>query len=679
MRMARILVTVLTVGLAGLGPIARADDLSQQKQYVLGIDTPSRTLLYYSCDQQPYFGGACFTPPAGSTSVRFKILDTTPNSPGGFVRFLSLGGQILSSQAACDDSIVVAVPVGTSRVQVYVDGPSGASGCLSHAAGTTGTITATFRTGAGGGGDPAGYVPSPAVYQVRADKKNYVPSGGSMIQADVYRPDAPGTFPVIVWFDVYSKDDPTVSSLPAERNYFVSRGFVFVEASSPGSNTSGGAYDFAFGPAEQQAAADVVEWSALQAWSNGKVAMEGLSYAAIIEYFAASRRPPHLVTIYPTSSYTDLYRNLIYTGGNLQMGYPVAWDAHNRSFAYAPPLSVASDPGTEFSNYATTVAGYRPLMADIARHPYADDFYAERSPITYNAQTTVPAAVDVGWHDDMVYGGPINFETLGSSDKRIVIGPWGHSEAHQRPGGREERLRWMDHYLKALGSGVEQDPRARVFIPLGGRDDAGHWMTSNAWPLPGTSYVPLYLGGSRSLSDTQPTEAGAASYLFSPTRHSAAVQDVSSGESTSFETPALQSSMTVVGYSELDIKAATTAPDTSWNVSIYDVSPDGAAKKLQSGWLRAGARALDDSRSAIGRPYQAFDHDEPVPAGGFVDYRIPIWPFANEFPAGHRIRVVLSDATAGPGGYPAAMPLYPATNTIAFGGVSVSRLLLPVI
>lgn len=676
--MARIRLTLVLVVLTQLGvpAPARAGQIVMQKQYLLGVDTPSRTIFYVSCDQAPHVGGACFKVPADAARVRFLVEDATRTSPGASIRHLGADGrQLVDPVSICEDTDL-AVPDGTDRVQVLVNGPGeGRDACPSVGIGTAGTITATFTIEGGGGGP--GYVPSPAEHSVRAERKQYVPSGDTTVQVDVYRPDAAGTFPVLVWFDVYYKDDPG-AVVNGERDYFVSRGYVFVHASSPGSNTSGGAYENAFGPAEQQAAYDVVEWAGTQPWSNGKVAMEGLSYAAIIEYFVAARRPPHLVTIYPTSAYSDLYREITHTGGNLQAGYPVVWDVNNRTPAYAPPQSLSADPVTQLSNYATTVAGYRPILADFLLHPNADDFYRVRSPATFNSQTIVPAAIDVGWHDDMVYGGPVNYETLSSSFKRLVIGPWGHSEAHRRPGGRQERLRWFDFHLKGLPSGVDEDPRVRVFVPNGADDGDGTWLNADAWPIPGTAHKAFYLGAGGSLGD-HPGDTGSSAYLYSPTRHATAVGDLTGDdEEVRFETAPLSESVTVVGYPELVLHASTDARDTSWNVAVYDVAPSGSAVLLQRGWLRAAARELDEG-SVTGRPRHAFDGDEDVPAGEVVEYRIAIWPFANKFPAGHRIRLVVSDATAGPGGAPAFMPPDPGVNTLHYGAGAPSRLLLPVI
>jgi uncharacterized protein len=44
---------------------------------------------------------------------------------------------------------------------------------------------------------------------------------------------------------------------------------------------------------------DTIEWVAGQAWSNGKVGMQGGSYLGHVQWRAAMAQPPHLVTIFP--------------------------------------------------------------------------------------------------------------------------------------------------------------------------------------------------------------------------------------------------------------------------------------------------------------------------------------------------------------------------------------------
>ena len=83
---------------------------------------------------------------------------------------------------------------------------------------------------------PAGKLSQPQ-YRMRVEKDVMIPMrDGVMIAANIYRPDAEGTFPALHAADSYQKD--MVGMVPAlpifhcvevnDIEYFVSRGYVFV-------------------------------------------------------------------------------------------------------------------------------------------------------------------------------------------------------------------------------------------------------------------------------------------------------------------------------------------------------------------------------------------------------------------------------------------------------------------
>jgi uncharacterized protein len=98
-------------------------------------------------------------------------------------------------------------------------------------------------------------------------------SDGVQLSAIVYRPDAPGTFPVIVTLTPYNGGMTIVGS---ENAYLVQRGYVQVVVDVRGTGSSGGSWND-FGSREQLDGPEVVEWAAGQPWSNGNVGMWGSS------------------------------------------------------------------------------------------------------------------------------------------------------------------------------------------------------------------------------------------------------------------------------------------------------------------------------------------------------------------------------------------------------------------
>jgi putative CocE/NonD family hydrolase len=70
---------------------------------------------------------------------------------------------------------------------------------------------------------------------------------------------------------------------------------------------------------------DTIEWLAAQPWSSGKVGMIGGSYLGWVQWWAASQRPPHLVTLIPNVSPPDPFFNLPYEYGVFFLGADIWW------------------------------------------------------------------------------------------------------------------------------------------------------------------------------------------------------------------------------------------------------------------------------------------------------------------------------------------------------------------
>src|SRR5918998_2648105 len=114
---------------------------------------------------------------------------------------------------------------------------------------------------------------------------------GVRLNADVYRPDAPGTCPVLLMRTSYDKTVATAMDIldPAA---FVSRGYIVVVQDTRGRGSSDGEWY----PSIYEAldTYDSVEWAATLPGSNGKVGMAGQSYHGLTQYLGAAMRPPHL-------------------------------------------------------------------------------------------------------------------------------------------------------------------------------------------------------------------------------------------------------------------------------------------------------------------------------------------------------------------------------------------------
>jgi len=147
-------------------------------------------------------------------------------------------------------------------------------------------------------------------------------SDGVRLAANVFRPDAPGRFPVILTFTPYSKDyygqhDPFGCSenTPFEGpdpGFWVPDGYVMVHIDDRGTGRSP-----AVGPAGPTIS--MTEWSGLRRspWSNGAVGILGHSALAMRQWEVASMEeaPPHLKAIIPWGGFSDAAQDSTFPGG----------------------------------------------------------------------------------------------------------------------------------------------------------------------------------------------------------------------------------------------------------------------------------------------------------------------------------------------------------------------------
>jgi uncharacterized protein len=122
-------------------------------------------------------------------------------------------------------------------------------------------------------------------------------------------------------------------------------------------------------------------------------------------------------------------------------------------------------------------------------------------------------------------------------------------------------------------------------------------------------------------------------------------------------------SIEAVGHAEVGayhvhdgLRAAVSAEDANFVARLMDHAPDGSAREMTVGYLRAGHR-------------EGHVRVVPVPPGEFLDYELVLQTIHWRVQAGHRLRLSLSS-----GDVPALVPDVPAgTITVALGEGLCSR------
>ena len=153
---------------------------------------------------------------------------------------------------------------------------------------------------------------------------------GTILYADIYRPEGPGPYPVLLQRTPYDK------TLPLSLNMLdplkaAKRGYAVVIQDTRGRYTSEGEF-YAFRD-DIDDGYDSVEWAASQPWSLGKVGMYGNSYVGGTQWQAAKACPPHLNAIAPRVTASNYHEGWTYQGGAFALGFNVSWTLGNLTLA----------------------------------------------------------------------------------------------------------------------------------------------------------------------------------------------------------------------------------------------------------------------------------------------------------------------------------------------------------
>ena len=517
---------------------------------------------------------------------------------------------------------------------------------------------------------------------------------GTTLYADVYRPDRPGPFPVLLQRTPYDKASPG-SALELDPLKAAKRGYAVVIQDTRGRHTSEGEF-YCFRD-EINDGYDTVEWAASQPWSSGKVGMYGASYVGATQWLTAVSEPPHLAVIVPNVTASNYHEGWVYQGGAFELGFNVSWTLGSLALGNFENISSAKNlpedrqqrlveaidsmessfrasPLVEFPHLKGGLADY---FYDWIAHPDYDEYWKKLCIEESHSKVTAPALNIGGWYDIFLGGTIRNY--LGMREKgateearrgqKLIIGPWQHSSRGSSLVGSHYfglaadagsldldgiHFKWFDYWLKGENNGILDEPPVRIFV-MG--DNV--WRDEQEWPLARARPTDYYfhsqgqansLHGNGTISTEAPGEEPADVFLYNPanpvpTRGGPLCCDsyfVANGASEQREiearddvlvytTPPLEREVEVTGPVTVTLWAATSATDTDFTAKLVDVCEDGCARNLTDGIIRARYRDSTASPTLV----------EP---GKAYRYTIDLWATSNVFKAGHRIRVEISSS-----------------------------------
>lgn len=148
-----------------------------------------------------------------------------------------------------------------------------------------------------------------------------------------------------------------------------------------------------------------------------------------------------------------------------------------------------------------------------------------------------------------------------------------------------------------------------------------------------------------------------------------------------YETGPLEEPVTVLGQGHVDLWLRPGTEDTSVQVTLTEIRPDGLEVRVQSGWHRPVHRAEDPQRSDEVRVDYTFvpEHRQALVPGEWLRTRVPFMPVGHLFRAGSRLRVTVSTPGRDQPFWCFENPVEAgAGHDVGWGGHHASVLVLPV-
>lgn len=235
----------------------------------------------------------------------------------------------------------------------------------------------------------------------------------------------------------------------------------------------------------------------------------------------------------------------------------------------------------------------------------------------------------------------------------MIIGPWPHWVNKRRSlngvdfGDQaivnldEYKIRFFDRWLKGNENGLEDDPRVQIFV-LG----TNEWRSFNEWPISNMKLTPFYFhsrgdantsSGGGALSQEAPGSEQPDEFTYDPSDPIGALWDLRDGpvddqaiskrqDMLCYTTPVLTEPVEMIGPVSCVLYGSSSARDTDWHARLVNVHPNGEARYLCHGALRARFR-------------NSFEEPELLDPNEIYKFEFGMDVCGIRFLPGHRIRI----------------------------------------
>ena len=516
--------------------------------------------------------------------------------------------------------------------------------------------------------------------KVTAQETVWIPMrDGARLAARIWLPEdaADDPVPAVLEYIPYRRRDFTRVRDSVMHPYVAGHGYACVRVDLRGSGDSDGVLRDEYLEQELLDGCDVIAWLAAQPWCSGSVGMIGISWGGFNGLQIAALQPPALAGIVTACSTDDRYADDIHHMGGCLLGDNLSWASVMFSYNALPPdPDVVGDGWREM--WHARLEGSGLWLETWLRHQRRDGYWRHGSICEDYAAVRCPVMAVSGWADG--YSNAV-FRLLANLDvpRKGLIGPWSHKYPHigvpgPAIGFLQECVRWWDHCLKGIDTGVMDEPMLRVWMQDSVPPSAqythrpGRWVAEPAWPsadvarrrhglAPGAILPEGEIGPDAALPIQSPLTLGLfagkwCSYAAGPDlAHDQRQED---GGALVFDSAPLEAPLEILGMACLDLALSSDRPLAMVAARLSDVAPDGKATRVTYGMLNLTHR---DSR----------EHPEPLEPGRRYTVRVKLNDIAQSFPAGHRLRLSLSTSywpLAWPSPAPVRLTIHPRDSAI---------------
>ncbi|MGE5655152.1 MAG: CocE/NonD family hydrolase [Actinomycetota bacterium] len=450
---------------------------------------------------------------------------------------------------------------------------------------------------------------------------------GVRLDADLYRPEAAGEFPVLLMRQPYGRAIAS-TVVYVHPTWYAQQGYLVVIQDVRGRGSSEG--EFQLFSQEIEDGFDAVNWAANLPGSTGQVGMYGFSYQGMTQLYAASTIPSALKTICPAMMGYDLYADWAYEGGAFCLQSNLGWAIQlaaetarlRRDASAHEVLYLASRNLPVYQQSPDLIASLKKYLPaqfyyEWLSHSQPGEYWEKLQPNL--SKVDLPMLHIGGWFDPYLRGNLRLYKEMAarsSYPQHLMIGPWGHLPWSRKVGTvdyglsasnpvDELQIAWFDWVLKGRETSCGHEPPISLF-EMG----SNQWCKFETWPMGNqksyflaTTQLAAMREDAGSLIETCPEISQEDTFVHDPWRPVPALGGHAATPAGSFDRSSLEGRTDILTYTsaplavdlqivgEVEVEIFCTADTPSFDLCavLSEVKPEGCVYNFTQGYQRVNS------------------------------------------------------------------------------------------